>query len=120
MRILMVGAGATGGYFGGRMALAGRDVTFLVRGHRKEQLQRDGLRIAGPSGEAVLPQPKLITTEELKAAGAFEDRGGIPVGWDAGDQVYHNDKTSILTFGRTGIGKGAQAINPALLQTKNP
>ncbi|WP_047497712.1 ketopantoate reductase family protein [Terriglobus sp. TAA 43] len=72
MRILMVGAGATGGYFGGRMALAGRDVTFLVRGQRKEQLQRDGIRIAGPSGDATLSQPKLITAEELKSAGAFD------------------------------------------------
>jgi len=34
MRVLVLGAGAVGGYFGGRLAEAGRDVTFLVRGAR--------------------------------------------------------------------------------------
>ncbi|MGD3231666.1 2-dehydropantoate 2-reductase N-terminal domain-containing protein, partial [Xanthomonas citri pv. citri] len=51
MRMLMVGAGATGGYYGGRLALAGRDITFLLRNKRKEQLQRDGIRITGPAGD---------------------------------------------------------------------
>ena len=39
MRLLVVGAGSTGGYFGGRLAQAGRDVTFLVRPRRAVQLQ---------------------------------------------------------------------------------
>jgi ketopantoate reductase len=38
MTILVAGAGATGGYFGARLAQAGRDVTFLVRPHRAEDL----------------------------------------------------------------------------------
>ena len=46
MRILVVGAGATGGYFGGRLAEAGRDVTFLVRPARAEQLRSAGPRYA--------------------------------------------------------------------------
>ena len=37
MRILIVGAGAVGGYFGARLAVAGRDVTFLVREFRAQQ-----------------------------------------------------------------------------------
>ena len=41
MRILIVGAGALGGYFGGRLAQAGRDVTFLVRPRRAEALAKD-------------------------------------------------------------------------------
>jgi 2-dehydropantoate 2-reductase len=45
MRILVAGAGAVGGYFGGRLAQAGRDVTFLVRPKRAEQIQAQGLRI---------------------------------------------------------------------------
>jgi len=45
MRILVVGAGAIGGYFGGRMLQAGRDVTFLVRPRRAAELARDGLVI---------------------------------------------------------------------------
>jgi len=64
MRILVVGAGAVGGYFGGRLAQAGRDVTFLVRPSRAKQLRQNGLRITSPHGDVVLT-PKLVTTEEL-------------------------------------------------------
>ena len=66
MRILAIGAGAVGGYFGGRLAAAGRDVTFLVRGARAEQLRRSGLRIFDPYGD-VQVRPKLLLAEELKA-----------------------------------------------------
>jgi len=64
MRILIVGAGAVGGYFGGRLAQAGRDVTFLVRPSRAKQLGRDGLRIISPHGDAVLA-PKLVSAEKI-------------------------------------------------------
>jgi len=55
MRILILGAGGTGGYFGGRLAQAGIDVTFLVRPNRAAQLQRDGLVIRSPLGDAAFP-----------------------------------------------------------------
>jgi 2-dehydropantoate 2-reductase len=64
MRILIVGAGAVGGYFGGRLAQAGPDVTFLVRPARAKQLRRDGLRIISPHGDAVL-SPKVVSAEEI-------------------------------------------------------
>ena len=64
MRMLIVGAGAVGGYFGGRLAQAGRDVTFLVRPSREKQLAQDGLRIISPHGDAVLA-PKLVSAEEI-------------------------------------------------------
>lgn len=60
MRILVVGAGATGGYFGGRLALAGRDVTFLVRPGRAAQLARRGLVLRTPEGEERVPAPRLV------------------------------------------------------------
>ncbi|BEL12415.1 ketopantoate reductase family protein [Actinoplanes sichuanensis] len=60
MRILVVGAGATGGYFGGRLAQAGRDVTFLVRPARAARLAERGLRIKSPDGEIQL-RPRTIT-----------------------------------------------------------
>jgi 2-dehydropantoate 2-reductase len=66
MRILVVGAGAVGGYFGGRLAQAGRDVTFLVRPSRAKQLSRDGLRIISPHGDAIL-SPKLVSADKLDA-----------------------------------------------------
>jgi 2-dehydropantoate 2-reductase len=64
MRILVVGAGATGGYFGGRLAQAGRDVTFLVRPGRAAQLTKDGLTLLSPHGDVTL-QPKLVTTDAI-------------------------------------------------------
>lgn len=66
MRTLIVGAGATGGFFGGRLAQIGRDVTFLVRPARAEKLRRDGLEIISPHGDATI-QAKLITADELRA-----------------------------------------------------
>jgi len=67
MRILVVGAGATGGFFGGRLAQAGRDVTFLVRPGRAAVLRERGLRIVG-AGEQTVLEPKLVTAAELTAA----------------------------------------------------
>jgi 2-dehydropantoate 2-reductase len=64
MRILVVGAGATGGYFGARLAKAGRDVTFLVREKRDEQLRRDGLQVVSPHGDITIA-PQLITKDAI-------------------------------------------------------
>lgn len=63
MRILVAGAGATGGYFGGRLVQAGRDVTFLVRPRRAAEL-RGGLRLRGPQEEQTIPV-RTVTAEEL-------------------------------------------------------
>src|SRR5271155_3525837 len=67
MRLLTVGAGSTGGYFGGRLAQAGRDVTFLVRPVRAAQLQERGLEILSPHGDYIL-RPKLITADRLSGS----------------------------------------------------
>ena len=67
MRILMLGAGGTGGYFGGRLAEAGVDVTFLVRPARAAALQRDGLRIRGPLGDADV-RVATVTADALARA----------------------------------------------------
>jgi 2-dehydropantoate 2-reductase len=63
-RVLVVGAGATGGYFGGRLAQAGRDVTFLVRQARAAQLQAGGLHLVSPHGDAVL-EPQLVSPGKI-------------------------------------------------------
>ena len=55
MRILVLGAGGTGGYFGGRLAQSGADVAFLVRPARAAQLERHGLQIRSPLGDAEFP-----------------------------------------------------------------
>jgi 2-dehydropantoate 2-reductase len=67
VRLLVVGAGSTGGYFGGRLAAAGRDVTFLVRPGRAAKLESDGLEIISPHGNFHF-QPKLITADKIDAS----------------------------------------------------
>ena len=91
MSILIAGAGATGGYFGGRLAQAGRDVTFLVRQRRAEQLRQRGLRIAGPGGTDVIA-PRLIT--------------GIPAGMVP--------DTILITVKAAGLTSVIDQIRPAV------
>jgi 2-dehydropantoate 2-reductase len=64
MRLLVVGAGATGGYFGGRLAAAGRDITFLVRPRRADRLKAEGLQILSPHGNLTL-KPKLAIAGDI-------------------------------------------------------
>src|SRR5690348_5735600 len=64
MRFLVVGAGATGGYFGGRLLEAGRDVTFLVRPGRAAQLAATGLGITSPAGDAFFPSPPTVLASD--------------------------------------------------------
>jgi 2-dehydropantoate 2-reductase len=64
MRILVVGAGATGGYFGARLAQAGRDVTFLLRGERAADVRANGLLLTGQGAEQVVPVP-VVTVAEI-------------------------------------------------------
>jgi len=65
MRILVVGAGAVGGYFGGRLVQAGRDVTFLVLPKRAEQIQSQGLQILSPMHGDFTARPKTITAAQI-------------------------------------------------------
>jgi 2-dehydropantoate 2-reductase len=64
MRILVVGAGGIGGYFGGRLAQAGRAVTFLVRPRRRDEIQARGLEIVSPHGDLTL-HPAMITADRI-------------------------------------------------------
>lgn len=63
MRILVLGAGGVGGYFGGRLVEKGEDVTFLVRTNRKRQLEEHGLVIRSVNGDFTC-QPNLLTTND--------------------------------------------------------
>jgi len=65
MRILVVGAGAVGGYFGGRLLEAGQDVTFLVRPNRAATLTASGLRISSPHGDVDIQKPGIVTDGSL-------------------------------------------------------
>src|SRR6476661_1189938 len=65
MRVLVVGAGAIGGYFGGRMLQARRDITFLVRPKRASELASAGLVIKSPNGDVTLKNPPTVQADRL-------------------------------------------------------
>jgi 2-dehydropantoate 2-reductase len=64
MRFLVLGAGAVGGYFGGRLAEAGRDVTFLVRPPRAAALAEHGLKVESQLGDFQVPV-KTVTADRV-------------------------------------------------------
>ncbi len=67
MEILIVGAGALGGYYGGKLLQAGRNVTFLVRPNRAKQLAATGgLVVTSPHGDFTIANPPLVTADQLK------------------------------------------------------
>jgi 2-dehydropantoate 2-reductase len=65
MRILVVGAGSIGGYFGARLLAAGRDVTFLVRPGRAAALGKTGLCVLSPAGDITIAEPKLVSATTI-------------------------------------------------------
>ena len=62
-RILVLGAGGTGGYFGGRLAESGADVTFLVREGRRKVLSEEGLQIESQFGDAQIAVKTTVAAE---------------------------------------------------------
>src|SRR3974390_3239868 len=65
MRILILGAGAVGGYFGGRLVEAGANATFFVRPRRARLLASHGLRIDSPAGNLVTAVKTISDPEAL-------------------------------------------------------
>ncbi|RYF32491.1 MAG: 2-dehydropantoate 2-reductase [Comamonadaceae bacterium] len=65
MRFLVVGAGALGGYFGGRLLAARRDVTFLLRRRRAAQIERTGLVVRSAMGDLHLPSPPHLLSQDI-------------------------------------------------------
>jgi 2-dehydropantoate 2-reductase len=70
MRIVMLGSGGVGGYFGGRLAAAGNDVTFVARGAHLAALKERGLRVLSPNGDIQLP--KVHATDEPRSIGPVD------------------------------------------------
>ena len=66
MRILILGAGATGGYYGARLLAAGRDVTFLVRPRSAQQFAMRGLRVVSAHGDLVITAPPMVQTQDIR------------------------------------------------------
>ena len=70
MRLVIVGAGGVGGYFGAKLARAGEDVTFVARGAHLAAIQRDGLRVRSASDGEFVTRPTAV---EKVGAGAPAD-----------------------------------------------
>jgi 2-dehydropantoate 2-reductase len=70
MRIAIVGSGGVGGYFGGRLAATGVDVTFIARGAHLAALRSQGLRIESPKGN--LHVPKVAATDDPSSIGPVD------------------------------------------------
>jgi 2-dehydropantoate 2-reductase len=70
VRIAIFGSGGVGGYFGGRLAAAGEDVSFLARGAHLDALQREGLRITSPLGDVHVP--KVQAADRPQAIGPVD------------------------------------------------
>lgn len=70
MKIAVFGSGGVGGYFGGKLAAAGEDVTFLARGAHLAAMQTEGLHIASPLGDVHLP--KVQATDRPQAIGPVD------------------------------------------------
>jgi 2-dehydropantoate 2-reductase len=64
MKILVLGAGAVGGFFGGRLAAVGADVTFLVRPRRAEQMAEHGLVVKSPFGDIAKDVPTVLSASD--------------------------------------------------------
>ncbi len=65
LRILIVGAGGVGGYFGGRLLEAGQDVTFLVRKRRASEMAQTGLEISSSFGDVAFEKPPILIAGEV-------------------------------------------------------
>ncbi|MDQ0257321.1 2-dehydropantoate 2-reductase [Evansella vedderi] len=84
MKILILGAGAVGGYFGGRLIEKGEDVTFLVREKRQQQLREHGLNIKSPHGDFSIRPKTIVATDDdepfdvvILATKAYHLNGGL-------------------------------------------
>src|SRR5215469_3045952 len=69
MKILVMGAGAVGGYFGARLAAGGSDVRLVAPGEHLVAIRRDGLRVASPLGDIHI-NPAKITADPATAGTA--------------------------------------------------
>ena len=69
MRIAIFGTGAVGGYFGGKLAASGEDVSFVARGSHLAALQKSGLRITSPKGNVHVP---VTATDNPAAIGPVD------------------------------------------------
>ena len=100
MRILMLGAGGVGGYFGAKLARAGEDVTFLARGRHLAAMRATGLRVRS-----------AIDGESLTKVAAVDDLAGVPPVDVAFLSVKANDTEAVLERARPAVGPDTAVVS---------
>ncbi|WP_233886363.1 ketopantoate reductase family protein [Paraburkholderia flagellata] len=70
MKIVVLGSGGVGGYFGARLAAAGYDVTFVARGKHLEAMRESGLKVTSPLGDILVERPQV--TEDVNSVGKVD------------------------------------------------
>jgi len=106
MRVAVIGAGGIGGYFGGRLAAAGTDVTFVARGAHRDALRANGLRIESGLGDVVVPAK---TVEDAAQIGAVDVVIVAVKLWDTQAAVgmiapLLHDETAVISL-QNGVSK---------------
>lgn len=107
MKITVIGAGGVGGYFGGKLAAAGEDVTFVARGEHLQAMQQHGLKINSPLGNVWLPEVNAVD-HPAKAAAADLYIVAVKL-WDTADvaaqlQPLIKGDTAVLSL-QNGVQK---------------
>jgi 2-dehydropantoate 2-reductase len=113
MRIAIFGTGGVGGYFGGRLAQAGEDVTFIARGEHLRAIQVQGLRIESRTGDFVIFP--ATATDDVTAVGEVDL---VVVGvkaWQVPEAARAmkplvGSKTTVLPL-QNGVDAAAQLVN---------
>lgn len=107
MRITIMGSGGVGGYFGGRLAQAGHEVSFVARGAHLQALRQHGLRILSPLGDLHLPRVRAVE-DPTEIGGADLVLFGVKL-WDTVDAAQRlrpllGDEAAVVSF-QNGVVK---------------
>src|SRR5688572_10092358 len=70
MKVAIFGTGGVGGYFGGKLAQAGQDVTFIARGKHLTTIQQNGLKVDSINGDFIIYPAKV--TDSTKSIGTVD------------------------------------------------
>ncbi len=107
MRITIMGSGGVGGYFGGRLAQAGHEVSFVARGAHLQALRKHGLRVISPLGDLQLKQVRAFESP-AEITGADFVLFGVKL-WDTVDAAQSlwpllGEDTVVVSF-QNGVVK---------------
>lgn len=100
MKVVVVGAGGVGGYFGARLAASGNDVCFIARGHHLEALKQNGLTLKSIKGNVVLPH--VTAMQDIASAGVADLVLFAVKAWQITDEIVEgikhitNESTTII------------------------